>query len=240
MSALHQFRRTVIAAMLGAAGFAFVLPHAAAQSPNAAQHSAKQAMNEAQSAARRDLAQFAASQLQVHGGGAPTDFPLEISDLQDLKDAVIGTGFPVYTIDPPELLGGRSSMRNLAKQTGQWRFMILLRDRPIGMATVERNNGRFETVAYGATVLSKDIDAVAGLHGNSDKSNLRLVRIYQARSDLLEVMGQDGRARYAPLHSARESLLLSKDGKRNDGLMDEADILQPLRGAVKQNMAASR
>lgn len=53
--------------------------------------------------------------------------------------------------------------------------------------------------------------------------------------------GQDGSTRFAPLYSARESLLLQqrkKDGK--DGLTEEAEFVQPLRAAVKQNMAESR
>jgi hypothetical protein len=70
------------------------------------------------------------------------------------------------------------------------------------------------------------------------------MRVYQARSDFLEVVGQDGRARFAPLHSARESLMLkqrsAKAGKAGDDLLDETDFIQPLRSAVKLNMAAPR
>ena len=194
---------------------------------------------EALGAEQRDFSQFVAHQLRRQG--APIDFPLDVADLQDLKDAKIEYGFAVHTIDPPELLAGRGSMQSMARHANQWRFVITLHQRAIGMTTVEKTNGRYETVAYGAAVLAKDLDAVAAVHGNADKSNLRFLRIYQARSDLLEVIGQDGRERFAPLHSARESLLLaqrSKDG--NSGLLDESELVQPLRAAVKQNMAASR
>lgn len=242
MQFIIPFRRAVLAALLGAAGLACLPPAASAQAMQGAPQAARQLTAQALAAAQRDLAQFAAHQLQVRRGGVPMDFPLEISDLQDLKDATISYGFPVFTIDPPELLAGRGSMQAMARQTPQWRFVIALRGRPIGMATVERNQGKFETVAYGAAVLAKDVDAMMSFHGNADKSNVRFVRIYQARADLLEVVGQDGRARFAPLHSARESLLLqqraSKDGKRADELMEESDLLQPLRGVVKLNMAA--
>jgi hypothetical protein len=71
-------------------------------------------------------------------------------------------------------------------------------------------------------------------HGNADKSNLRFVRIFQARSDLIEVTDpRDGRTRYAPLHSARESLKLAAP---DSALVDEAELLQPLRAAVKTNL----
>ena len=246
MHSISQFRHTLAAALLGAAGFALASSGAAAQTPaaNAVQQLPPQrALAEALAVARRDFAQFSAHQLQTRSG-APLDFPLDITDLQELKEAAVSYGFALYTVDPAELLAGRSTMQRMAKPTEQWRFVITLRDRPIGMATVERHNGRFETVAYGAAVLAKDLDALAGVHGNADKSNLRMLRIYQARSDLLEVVSADGQARFAPLHSARESLLLqqrmNKDGKPAGALLEEAELVQPLRAAVKMNMEASR
>lgn len=245
MHPVPHFRRTLLAALLGALTLAAALPAASAQSVNPGQlQLGRQLTAQAMAAAQRDLAQFAAHQLQVRQGSAPVDFPLEITDVQDLKEAKIGYGFQVYTIDPPDLMAGRSSMQKLARPTPQWRFMITLRDRAIGMATVERINGKFETVAYGAAVLAKDVEALAGVHGNADKSNMRFVRVFQARSDLLEVVGQDGQARFAPLHSARESLLLqqraNKDGKRDTGLMDESELVNPLRNAVKHNLETVR
>jgi hypothetical protein len=246
MQSIMQFRHTLAATLLGAAGFALATTCAAAQTPvgNAVQQLPPQrAMADALAAARRDFAEFSTHQQQTRNG-APLDFPLDISDVQELKDAVVSYGFAQYTVDPSELLAGRSSMQRMAKPTEQWRFVITLRERPIGMATVERHNGRYETIAYGAAVLAKDVDALASFHGNADRSNLRLVRIYQARSDLLEVVSTDGQARFAPLHSARESLLLqqrsNKDGKQVSTLLDESELVQPLRAAVKQNMEASR
>lgn len=244
MQSRSQFRRSLGAAVLGAAALALASPGAFAQAPERApgqQMAPQRALAEAIAAARRDLAQFAAHQLHTRGSGAPADFPLAVTDLKELKEATIDYGFAMHTIDPAELIAGRSTMQRMAKPTGQWRFVITLRARPIGLATVERQNGRFETVSYGAAVLAKDIDALAALHGNADKSNLRFVRIYQARSDLLEVVAADGQTRFAPLHSARESLVLQqRAGKQTDTLMDETELVQPLRTAVRQNLEASR
>lgn len=247
MQSNMQLRRTLAVTLLAAAGLAMASPCAYAQAPNAyvaQQQAPKRAMADAMSVAQRDLAQFAAHQLKTRGKGAPADFPLDVRDLQELKDATIAYGFAMHTIDPSDLIAGRSTMQRMAKPINQWRFVITLHNRPIGMATVERNGGRYETVSYGAAVLAKDVDALAATHGNADKSNLRFVRIFQARSDLLEVVTSDGRARFAPMHSARESLMLqqraSKDGMRSDGLLDDADLVQPLRTAVQQNLAASR
>lgn len=233
-------RRTILSAMLGGAvllGGVSLPAHAAPETPQAA---AKRADGEALAAARRDFASFIDAQLR-RPGGIPEGFPLEVRSADDLKTAQVSYGFPVHTIDPPEMLAGRGSMQSMAKPTGTWRLVITQAGRPIGMATVDRIRGRFETVSYGGAVLSKDLDALARRHGNADKSNLRFVRIYQARADLLEVTGDDRRARFAPMHSARQSLALQPMLKQGDaGLLEEQDLQQPLRTAIKQNLDAMR
>ena len=183
-------------------------------------------------AAKRGLAQFAEHQQALRPGSAPPDFPLDVTDVGDLKQATVSGGFEVFTIDPKDLLT-RGDLPALAKPTGEWRFIIALHGKPIGLATVQQVNGRYETVAYGASVLAKDVEAAMAAHGNSNRSNLRFIRIYQARSDLLEV----DHAKFAPLHSARESLLLKKAGNQ---LVDGAELLDPLRAAVKANIEAFR
>jgi hypothetical protein len=226
-------RRTVLAALLIGACLA--------GAPAFAQRDADNAL----AAARRDFSQFTAHQLTVRPGSAPLDFPLEVSDMQDLSQATIGPGFQIYTVDAQELMAGRGDLQAMAKPTGQWRFIISLHGKPIGMATVENVNGQFSTVAYGASVLAKDTDAAMAYYGNSARSNLRFLRIYQARADFLEVSGQaDGRPRYAALHSARESLLMeqraAKQGEPAAQLLDGSELLQPLRSAVKANIEAFR
>jgi hypothetical protein len=199
---------------------------------------------DATSAVKRDFAQFVQYQVQNHAGSAPQGFPLEVADVQDLKDARIAYGFPVYTIDPADLISGRSEMKAMAKPTGIWRFVITLNQQPIGLATVEQVNGKWETVAYGAAVLAKDLDASMTAYANKDRSNVRMLRIYQAQSDFLEVSSaQDGAVRFAPLHSARQSLLMQRTDRATDGnkgLLDASELLEPLRAAVKKNLDSTR
>jgi hypothetical protein len=241
----HRKPGAVLAAWALGLGFLLAGPQALAQAgdPGAArlaasQHSATFAA--AFAAAQHDLSQFINHQLQR--GSAPEGFPFDVQDLRTLKDARIGYGFPVYTVDPDQLLNGRGKLKSMARHANQWRFVVLLGERPIGLATVERQQGGFETVAYGAAVLSKDLDALANAHGNADRSNLRLLRLYQARSDLLEVETAGG-ARYAPLFSARASLPLQRAdafGRPTAALAEEAELLPALRAAVKRNLGEHR
>lgn len=240
----HHVRRTLLGTMLGTACAMLAVPGAYAQAVAGGQpfNLLKRTTADAMAAAQRDLARFATHQVQRTG--SPAEFPLDVANLGELKEAVISYGFPVHTIDPDVLLAGRGAMQQMVRPTAQWRFVITLRNRPVGMATVERVNGRYETVAYGGAVMSKDLDALAAQFGNADKSNLRFVRIYQARADFLEVAGNDGRAKFAPLHSARASLQLGKQsmqaGAPGTALVDETEIAQPLRAAVKLNMETPR
>jgi hypothetical protein len=237
----HGKPRALLAAWAFGLGLCLAGPQAPAQAGDAgaarlvaSQHSA------AFAAAQRDLSQFINHQLQR--GSAPEGFPFDVQDLRMLKDARIGYGFPVYTIDPDQLLNGRGKMKSMARHANQWRFVVLLGERPIGLATVERQQGRFETVAYGGAVLSRDLDALAGVHGNADRSNLRLLRIYQARADLLEVETAGG-TRFAPLYSARASLPLQRAdafGRPTAVLAEEAELLPALRAAVKRNLDQHR
>lgn len=247
----HGAARALLAACALGLGLGFTAPQALAQAddPGAARLAASQesaalatAYTAAFAAAQRDLSQFINHQLQLRPGAAPDGFPLDVRDVRELKDARIGYGFPVYTIDPDQLMKGRGSMKSMARHARQWRFVVLLGERPIGLATVEQHEGRFETVSYGAAVLSKDLDALAQAHGNGDRSNLRLLRIYQARSDLLEVETAGG-TRYAPLFSARASLPLQRAdafGRPTAALADEAELLPALRAAVKRNLDEHR
>lgn len=189
------------------------------------------------SAAERDLAAYVQHNIQNKSGTLPDGFPLDIRDVRDLKDARIGHGFQIYTVDPKDILAGRGDIHGMAKPTGIWRFVINLHEKPIGLATLEQVNGKWETVAYGAALLAQDMEAWAANYGNADRSNLRFIRIYQAQSDFLEINGKEGDSRFAPLYSARHSLLLHSG--KNDALLDGSELLGPLQAAVKKNMDAN-
>jgi hypothetical protein len=192
---------------------------------------ARDAVAEAFKVAQRDFDKFVEHQLSKPGIDG---LPFDVADQKELKRARISYGFPIYTVNPDELVAGKRGMQGLTQATGQFRFVIAAGGKAVGLATVEKRNGQYETVAYGAAVLARDVDALMARHGNADKSNLRFVRVFQARSDVLEVKdANNGHTRYAPLHSARESLRMA------DSLVEEADLLQPLRSAVKANLNAS-
>lgn len=235
MTKIRLSRRGVAAMLVATACLAAGTATTMAASPQAiSEASARGGMAGARAAATRDLTLFVAQ----HANGAQ-ELVLDVATASELGKVRVAYGFPVYSVDPGELLAGRRSLRSLTAPTGQYRFVLALGDKPVGMATVESINGRFTTVAYGAAVLAKDVDASMRAHANTDRLNVRFVRVFQARSDVLEIAGGNaGTTRYAPLHSARSSLQLATSGAAP--LLEEADIVQPLRSAVKANINAMR
>lgn len=253
MQSFKRYSHPVVAsAMLGVSLFSgspslFAQTDSIPSAITSAQASEQARLKRVTVAAKRNFAEFVQHTQLVHSDSLPNDYPLDISDAQDLKEAVIAYGFPVYTIDPNDILTSGIDLSRVAKPTGEWRFVITSNGRPIGLATLELVNGLWETVAYGAATLSKDIDAMMSFHANADHSNIRFIRVFQAQSDFLEVVSaSDAKARFVPLYSARESLLLNvgKHGKGTNtdsgGLLEQADFSEALRATVESNMRGFR
>lgn len=243
LHSVSRFKKSTLAALIVSISCAMASPVVMAQNQASDIAGTTDQARLVSAAAQRDFAEFVQFNVQRRGGTLPSEFPLEVNDVQDLKDAKIGYGFPVYSLPPQDVMNGRGDLRSMAKATGEWRFVITLHDNPIGLATLRQTNGRWGVTSYGGAVLAKDVDAAIAMHGNSTRSNLRFIRVYQAMSDFLEVVSPtDARARFAPLHAARQNLLLQQRSEKtgtqsaNNGLLDQSDILDPLRVSVKRNI----
>jgi len=233
----------VLGAALGTAAPAGARP--ADENPFLRQNQQQQAA----AAARTGLAQLTRRYL-AEQDGRPRPLPFELASVQDLTRAAVGQGFEVHTVDPADVLAGRSDVAGMVRPTGEWRFVVSVDERPVGLVTVRQAGGRWEAVSFGAAELSKEVSGLMARHGNAQRSNLRFVRVLQARSDFLEVTSEkDFGKRYAPLKSARQSLSLRQGGRpegraegraEGDGLIDGGEFLEPLRAAIKANMAEFR
>ncbi|HEX5682781.1 MAG TPA: hypothetical protein VFY73_02000 [Ideonella sp.] len=215
----------MLGALLGSAG-------SFAQAAPATQAQIQLQETAASTAAAQDLARFAQHHQKVHADALPKGFPLAVDSVADLARLRLGRGFAVYTVEPADIASG-SDLSSAAKPTGQWRFVVRLGSRPVGLVTLDQANGQWQAVSYGGAALAGDVDAKMRQHGTPDRANLRFVRIFQAHSDFLEVVSPaDGRVRLAPLLSARASLRMPVEE-----LLEQGDVLPSLRAAVAANLA---
>ncbi|MBV8465549.1 MAG: hypothetical protein JO218_06360 [Burkholderiales bacterium] len=195
--------------------------------------------------ASHDLAQFIQRTLEKGDAALAGGFPLNVRHVDELRGAKLGTGFPVFTIDARRLVGGENDLSAMATPTGSWRFMIVAGAQPIGMATVDKVGGHWQTVAFGAATLSQEVSANLAAHSATADGQFRFIRIYQAESDLLE-FGAPGtkRPRYALLQSAQHALFPQREAEQAapmhaTQLMNQEDFIEPLRQAAQANMAPS-
>ncbi len=193
----------------------------------------------ARATAERGLAEYVQRKQQAGADTPAAGLALDVADLQALSGASIAYGFPVYTIAPQDLVDGRGDLRSLARPTGTWRFAVRVDGRPVGLVTVARIAGQWQPVSFGGAGLAAEVDALMAAHANAERSNVRFIRIFQAQSDLFEVVSPDGQAAYGLLRSARASLGAGT-GEAADGLRQSRDLAGPLRAAVMKNMAAAR
>jgi hypothetical protein len=187
-------------------------------------------------AAAQDLVRFAKHHQKAHAEGLPKGFPLAISNMAELASARVGRGFAVYTVDPADIAAA-DDLSAVARPTGTWRFVVRVGSRPVGLATVVQTNGQWQVVSYGGAILANDVESAMRQHGNADRSNLRFIRVFQAHADFLEVQSPaEGRARLAPLYSARQSLRMPERA----AALEQNEVIPSLRAAVAANLADSQ
>lgn len=169
-------------------------------------------------------------------GKLPAGFPIAVSSYSELRQLTLGIGFEVNTIDPAALAyaGKTADLGAMTRGTGQWNFVVLSKGRPVALLEVGNVGGRWQVLGAGASALAADVQAAA--QSNARGGRFKFVRVYQATSDLMQVSGADGSARYVPLMAARESLGLAKTAEGGP-LPTGGELLPALQNAVRANLA---
>lgn len=172
----------------------------------------------------------------LKAGHLPSDFPIEVNDLSELKQAKLGYAFEVHTIHPQTLLTGGRPMEQMVTGTGIWNFVITIDNAPVALLEMEKSYGKWVVNGVGGAKLAQDVHAAAQNH--SAKDAFRFVRVYQATADFMEVKDSEKKARYVPLIAARETLKMPLAmGSATNTLSNGSDILTTLQNTVRANIA---
>jgi len=197
----------------------------------------------AQLAAEQGLAAYVLRKQQPDAAGAPA---FELAQPADLAQLRIAGGFEVHTIAPGAIANGRGDLHAMAQRTGVWRFFVKAGTRTVGLITVEQVEGRWQAVSFGGAGLAQELSDLVAEHGGAGPDSLRFIRVYQAKSDLLEVVSPtDLQPRYALLNSARDAL--TAEIQATTGVTSAAatprlrasyELMQPLRNVIQRNLDA--
>jgi hypothetical protein len=204
--------RIVLAIGLFIAVFQGVVSPAAGQTPSPPQ---------VRDAAQAGLRTFLAGSPQALQG-------LGFGQQADIDQAILGDAFQVYTVSPERLLqvGDLPDLQHLAVPTPLWQFVVRgSGGAPRAMLTVGLVNGEWTAVALGAAGLAEQLVAVIGAWPPSAGYQHRLIRIYQAKADLVEVTRSGAMLGLVPCVSARMALNLSPS-------FDSRDLRPPTAAAA--------
>lgn len=197
--------------------------------------------------------QAALAGLEALAGHLPSALPnvqanriFSVDDYRQLSNATIGDGFEMYFVDPHALLSGKRVDQSLYG-SGEWRFVVMLNGRGVGLITVALMNGKWTMVEAGASELAGELSAVAARYAQrAPKAQLRFVRSQQSVADFIEVSSLTLGASaappvYVPLASARTMIeRLPANAASPSAMLSDAELGDVLRQTVQRGMGDPR
>ncbi len=123
-------------------------------------------------------------------------------------DMTLGAGVRIYTI-APTFDADTASLDSLAVPTGHWRFMLLAGNQPAAMLTVAETNGEWHAVSIGGAGIARELYQVINRWPAGEGYNYRFIRIFQARSDFIEISRNGNVSGFVPLTSSRISFKMA-------------------------------
>ena len=152
-------------------------------------------------------------------------FVLDVATIEQLKSARLGRAFATTAVDPKRLMAG-SSLRQATYADGEWRFVVMVGQRAVGLVEVRQVGGKYQMVGLGSKALAQDIENTLAPYPGRTAS---LLRIHSTHADYMELAANNpSRSQYAPLRTARSATATT----RAEGLIEEAGLTAELRTAI--------
>lgn len=161
----------------------------------------------------------------------------------DVDNAELGEGFQIFTIHPDKLLNESASQElyDLVTPTTQWQFLILVRGKANALLTVDLVNGKWTPVSIGSAGLAKQLSDLLSAWPATSGYQHRLIRVYQAQSDFIELSQEGKIIGILPLTSLLAAIQgdARKEFNAHD-LRNPKEVLSDLRPVVRKNIQFKR
>jgi hypothetical protein len=157
---------------------------------------------------------------------------------KEVDEATLGDGFQVYTVSPNTILNEETShdLNSMVVPTNMWQFLIMTQNKAASLLTVDRVNDKWTAVSIGASGLATQLSQVIEARPVSKGYQHRLIRVYQATSDFIEISREGQVIGFVPFVSLRIAL----GGEQRDFnpliLIQSSDLLAKLRPLVRKNI----
>lgn len=145
----------------------------------------------------------------------------------------LGDPYAVYTLNS-DFFRDKTSI-NYLKQTSEWRVPVVVSNQDRALLTVIQENGTFEIVDLGATILARELQGIRNSQ-KPGKESPKILRIFQLQSDFLllddPALPAD-EIRVIPLHSAYLNLEKLNSSKKE--IWKLSSILNMVRENLPEN-----
>jgi hypothetical protein len=159
----------------------------------------------------------------------------------EIDGAYAGEGFQVFTISPDRLLGNNDSldMPDLITPTNLWQFLVRSTDGAKALLTVDTMKGVWTPVSIGSAGLARELGMVLEKWPASQGYRYRLIRVYQAKSDFIE-LSQSGKVKGIVTLSSLNAVLNGKKAFDPSDILESRRVLDALRPVVQKNIQGPR
>jgi hypothetical protein len=161
-----------------------------------------------------------------------------LSDKEQIDKAVLGQGLQVFSIPPDRLFnqGSSQDMDVLAVSTNTWQFLIVTGGKAASLLTVDFFNDQWTPVSIGSSGLATEVAALLKTWPSSAGYRCKLIKVYQAKSDFMEIFQGEKSLGVVPFTSGRIAMGLEERDFNPSDLRDPQEILSKLRPVVKTNV----
>ena len=173
----------------------------------------------------------------VHGIPADRVNQFGFSDQGEVDASTLGQGFRIFTVHPDVLLetAAGGDISSLAVPTTLWQFLITTGGKTASLLTVDLMEGSWVPVSLGSAGLAGQLGQLMKTWPASDGYDYRIIRIYQAQSDFVEISQGEVIIGILPLTSARVALGLTDDFDPGN-LRDGKSIVNDIRPVVQKSL----
>jgi hypothetical protein len=154
----------------------------------------------------------------------------DVKNSDEFFESKISYGFEIYTIDPKYIIEGKNELKYGTKGTGDWVFILKNKLKVIGSITISKSHDEWKLKEFGGLKFSREVDDRLYDFRNFGTSNFRIVRIFSANADFLEIyQSNNGQVLYAPLPSSRKLFPQLIQNEDRNKLYDGSLLLESLR-----------
>jgi hypothetical protein len=158
---------------------------------------------------------------------------------KDVDDATVGQGFQVFAVSPDNLLSTNETSDNLSSfsvPSNTWQFLITVKGKAVVLLTVDLLDKKWTPVSIGGSELAGQLSKLIETWPASSGYRYRLIRVYQAKSEFIELSTSEKIIGIVPLGSARIALGLMKKNFDPADIQDSADMARKIKAVVRKNL----